>query len=140
MHQLGSPPHVPGPIRVAAIICWVEASWLILVALIIKGGGDDVGDAFHVERDIQPVFLVIGLVFVALGGLFVWLGLQIIKLKYWARPTMISFAVLGILISLGSLGNWNGLVGLAVNIAVAVLLCLPVSNAAFSASAEQRAL
>jgi len=148
-------PRVPGQVRAAAIIYWVFGGLAILACVVVLARSGAINDGFfgevmkvvamHGAEDIETAAPFIGLIVIPLGALFIFLGLQVIKLKNWARITMTVFSAIGILGNLPSLGGFyrdahpaaeggSRVLGLALNIAVVVLLWLPASSAAFSSA------
>jgi hypothetical protein len=136
----------PGTITAASVMLFVQAAFILLVGLILFVGAVGLSGAAEGNGVLSGIVWFVALLYLALGGLFVLLGVKILNGRAWAAITVVVLNGLGILASLGDLrtgatyeSSSNGAYQAGVSltpvlsivwaVTVIVLLALPKSRA-----------
>ena len=138
----GTPPPRPGMVTAAGVLGIIQASVLALLGLAVALFSRWTWDTIVNESpeplppellEAGPAFVVaFGLIMVALAGFFLFVALQTLKGRNWARITMVVFAGLGALGLLLDLSLDAVTLGqAAADIFVLVALLAPTSSAWF---------
>ena len=145
--QAARPTEMPASVATAVKLLWASIALSVLSTLltfvlldsIVDKALDDAGVSGDVDTDLVRASAIAG----GLFGLVIGVGITLLLLTFikkganWARIVYTVLGVIGILFSLLSLGGQPAvllllaLVGLALTIAVLVLLYRPESNAYF---------
>lgn len=127
---------LPGTVKAAAVLLFITAGFCFLFGLIAFAGGNLIEDALG--ADAAAAAVVIGIILLAVGGLYVLLGLRVRQGRNWARITAIVLSALGLLGGLSSLGqgDGNGILNLAFSGAIIYLLAFDAKAKAFFAASK----
>lgn len=140
-HAAGAPPmplsapaqprQRPGSVTFLAVIVFIQAGFMALAGLALTLGGTffgallaDLTAEAAVGALVTALFLVVGVVFLALAVLEFFIARGLLRGRNWARITQIVLSFIGCLLTLGALavGNFTGVLSLALNIAAIVIL------------------
>jgi hypothetical protein len=107
----GSSSARPGIVTAAAVLLFISGGLSALLGLIAIAGGAALGDA---ARGVLAVF---GIIFLAIGLLEIYAGVQVLALKERGRIIGIVIAALGALFALVRIvaAPGSGIVGLAID-------------------------
>ncbi len=85
---------------------------------------------------IGAVFAALGVVFLIVGGVEIWVGVALRQLKPWARQAAVVLAAIGAVLALISLikGSYTSVVGLGLDLVIIYLLNQPDAKRAFETS------
>ncbi|MDQ2750004.1 MAG: hypothetical protein M3Y44_10865 [Actinomycetota bacterium] len=109
----GAGPAVPPQVNTAAILLFVGGGFGILGGVVLLALGS-----------LGAFFALVGLLFLVVGGLEIWLGIALRRLKPWARTAAIILAGIGGAFSLISLakGSYPSVISLALDTLIIYLL------------------
>ena len=80
-------PAVPGQVNTAAVLLFIMGGFAILGGLLL-----------FLVSSLGAIFAVLAVVYLALGGVSIWVGVAVRQLKSWARTAAIAIAaIVGIL-------------------------------------------
>jgi hypothetical protein len=122
-------------VKVISILYYIGAAFAIIAGLLLIIGGAALGALFGTMPGIgvlgalgSALFIILGIVFLAVGVLVIFVGINLWKCKKWARIAAIVLEAIGIvfaiigLISLTSIA-WN-IVWLIIHLAIGGYLLL----------------
>jgi hypothetical protein len=114
---------VPGTVTTAAVLLFVLGGFSLLGALVYLGLGSFSG-----------VLVAIGVVLLVLGGVEIFLGVQLRRLVSYARPASIIVAGIVAILDLIAvvIGGYLSIVGLAIAGTIVFMLLRPESGQAFN--------
>lgn len=85
-------------VKVLAVLYWIGAALTIIAGLFMLFGGSALGLISGLAGGLLAgLIAVMGVVFLIVGALYVFVGYGLWKFKNWARITAIVLAVLGLI-------------------------------------------
>ena len=115
---------VPTGVKVISVVYYIGAGFSILFGLLFLAGAGFMGTLVSKIPLLGVLgsgfFVVVGIIFIGLGALSIFVGRGLWKGKNWARIIAIIFSVLGILSGLYSVVNgiYSSLFGLLINLLI----------------------
>ena len=129
-NQYGRPP-LPGPVKVSSILLFIGGGFGVLGGLLLLAlagsANSDVGD--------KGLVIFVGILLLALGALEIYVGVELRRLKRWARTATIVLASIGAVLQIIGLaqGGYTNIVGLAIDVLIIYMMFRPATVAAFPA-------
>jgi hypothetical protein len=123
----GGRPAVPAQVNTAAILLFVMGGFAILGGLLL-----------FVVSSLGAIFAVLAVVYLALGGISIWVGVAVRQLKPWARTAALVIAgIVGVLALLSLIkGGFTSIVTLAMAAVVIYMLVQKPVAAVFQQQAR----
>ncbi len=118
-------PAVPSSVTTASVLLFISGGFSILGGLLLVALGS-----------VGAIFVLIGLVLLAIGGVEIWVGVALRRLKEWARMTAIVLCGIGAALGLVSTvrGSYTSIVGVALDLVVIFMLTRPEAVRAFGSA------
>lgn len=132
---------VPGAVRVAQVILWIESILSIIVGLFVLAIGllvsawsTTTADQANAKGVVSVAFIVFGILLIGIGGLIIWPTVLLGRLSSGARLAITVLTGVSILLDLISVPHSAGLSLIGLFLGAVVLYCLwfnPEAKAAF---------
>ena len=121
---------VPTLVKVIAVLYYIGAAFSVLFGILLIAGGAFLGELLSTAMGGgfgalagalgSAIFIVSGIIMIALAVLSFFIARGLWKAKKWARIVAIIFAILGVLSALSAIiqGNFGNIIGLVINGAI----------------------
>jgi hypothetical protein len=119
----GAKPAVPGQVNTAAVLLFIMGGFAILGGLLL-----------FLVSSLGAIFAVLAVLYLALGGVAIWVGVAVRHLKAWARTAAIAIAaIVGILALLSLIkGGFTSIITLVMAAVIIYMLTQKPVVAAFN--------
>jgi hypothetical protein len=123
----GAKPAVPGQVNTAAVLLFIMGGFAILGGLLL-----------FLVSSLGAIFAVLAVVYLALGGVSIWVGVAVRQLKAWARTAAIAIAaIVGILALLSLIkGGFTSIITLVMAAVIIYMLTQKPVVEAFNRAAR----
>jgi len=117
--------YVPAGVKVISVLYYIGAVFAVIFGLLFLFGAGMISSFIsQIPLLVAPgtsVFIVTGIIMIAIGVLSFFVGRDLWKARKWARIVAIIFAALGVLIGVISMIQGNitsNIVGLVINLVI----------------------